>query len=624
MESRTDWEFTANHFVAFPCIAPADGSIDSINVLHRGALAALEWSARDGEPADDEPLLKPVISVNGEVVSWRDTAIERLERWIPRFRTRLTDTLTLNATLCAPTGYESNRRGAVYSFEVENRGSGEASVRIALEGRWKYSLAATGGRRAAPTRNRLVRARQFHALALEMAGPHAAALAVATWGNGVDVVGGTPGHTLAPGAELLVDNGQTIDFSIARTVKVAAGKRVVVPFYLAVAAEREGAFHTAAALHRVGGEQLLRETRLELARLIRRAEDPLLTAILNRHLLFAFFFGVARAIDDERIHPVTSRSPLHSRCATFSERDTLLWCLPALAYADSGLAREVLLRCFEQHSHRAGELVHYLDGSAQRPGFALDHWCAYGIALEQYSRITGDASVFDEPLVADVMRELDAGFYARLHPEVFLVRTELLPSGEPADQPYTTFGNALAVAFIRAAQRCHPEQSPERARLATAADELTSAIWRRCNVDIETGPVLAWSTDLEGEAAVYDDPAGSLRLLPFYGFCDANEPLHRDTMEFLRSDGYALWLGRHKFPGLASRDTPDWPAASGLCTELLAGNRDQALQTLRELSLDHGLITTHYHPDTGAPEGERHDAGLAGFLAWALLQSNNA
>lgn len=623
MELLSDWELTANHFVAFPCIGPGDGSIDSINILHRGALGALEWSARDADSSAGDPLLRPVISVDGEVVSWQDPIVERLERWIPRFRARLTETLSLTATICAPTGYDAGRRGAVYSFEIENRGEREQNVRVALEGRWKHSLAAIGMRRHLPGRNRLVRAPDIDALALEMAGPHAAALAVATWGNGAEVLVDANGEPLAPGKELVVDNGQLLEFTVARTVRVGAGKRVLVPFYLAVAPEREGAFHTAAALHRVGGEQLVRETRLELARLIRRAEDPVLTAMLNRHLLFAFFFGVARAIDDERLHPVTSRSPLHSRCATFNERDTLLWCLPAFAYADAGLAREVLLRCFEQHSHRAGERVHYLDGSVQRPGFALDHWCAYGIALEQYSRITGDASVFDEPLVADVMRELDAGFYARLHPEVFLVRTELLPSGDPADQPYTTFGNALAVAFCRAAQRCHPEQSPERARLATAAEELRSAIWRRCNADLDSGPVLAWSTDLEGSAAVYDDPAGSLRMLPFYGFCEPNEPLYRDTMEFLRSDAYALWLGRHKFPGLAHRDTPEWATTAALCSELIAGEREQALQTLRGLSLDRGLVATHYQPDTGAPTGERHDAALSGFLAWALLHTNN-
>jgi hypothetical protein len=413
-------------------------------------------------------------------------------------------------------------------------------------------------------------------------------------------------------------------FLAGRTVHVAPGRRAAVTFYLGVAAEREGALATAAAMRRLGAEPLLKDTRLELARLARKTPDATLGAILNRNLIFAYFFSVARGLDDERLYPVTTRSPLHPRCATFSERDALLWALPALLLADPPLVRELLLRCFEQYSHRPGEVVRYIDGSVREPGFALDHWCGYILAASAYVEATGDASLVEEMLVAEVLRELETGIYMRLHPEIFLAETELLPSGDPPDHPFATYGNALLHAAFRALVRLRGEDSEEAKRSANAAEEVAAAIWRRCVADVEGLPVLACTTDLGESASIYDDPAGSLQLLPHYGFCDSSEPIWRNTVEFLRSPRYPLWLSNQKYPGLASRSAPTSASTAALCADLLGARRPEALDVLRHLTFAGGVAATHYDPATGAMAGAPHDAALAGFLAWSLHEALNA
>src|SRR5690606_29448063 len=151
---------------------------------------------------------------------------------------------------------------------------------------------------------------------------------------------------------------------------------------------------------------------------------------LNRNLVFNLFYGLGRAIDDDRLYPIASRSPLCAAAAVFNEREALLWSLPALLLADSHVAREALIRAFEQYSHRPGEHMHYLDGVLLAPGFALGQLCAYVLALDRYVRETRDETILDEPIVQDVLRELDANIFGRLHPETFVCATELLPSGE--------------------------------------------------------------------------------------------------------------------------------------------------------------------------------------------------
>jgi hypothetical protein len=614
------WELTANHYVAVPLLARADGSIHSLNVLHRAAHGLLEWSGAL-EPDAGEPLLRPRLRLNGAPLVLDGLTWERLERWIPRWRFK--SQLAITGTVCAPIGYDAGRRGLIYAFEVENTGNAAIDLDLALAGRWQWAFQTVCARRPLPARMTIARGASRDGFALEIAGGVNGALGIALYGS--DVYYETGGdRELQPGDYKTADNGTPLEFAIGRRVRVAPGRRTSVAFCLGVAAEREGALATAGALRRLGIDRALKETRLELARMTRKAADPALGAILNRHLLFCYFFGLGRALDDERLYPTTSRSPLHPRCATFNERDALLWTFPAILLADPQLAREMLMRCFEQFSHRPGESLRYLDGGVLEPGFSLSQWCAYIIALDRYLTVAGDQSVLDEPLIQEVIRELDASTYSRLHPEVFLAASELLPSGDLPDQPYVTYDNALLYASFRILERTSAAESSDRKRFAAAADEVASAIWRKCTADVNGLPVLAWSTDLMEEASVYDDPAGSLQLLPYYGFCEPTEPLWRNTMEFLRSPAYPLWLGDRSFPGLAARGQPKAASTAALCADLITGRTSEAIAIVRKLSLVSGLAAVTYDPDLGTPGSGRHDAAIAGFLAWSLFEATKA
>jgi hypothetical protein len=469
----------------------------------------------------------------------------------------------------------------------------------------------------------VARGGNHHGLVLELGGePSLAALAIHAGGTDAKYMVSTEGDIpveLEPGEERTAGEGETIALRVGRRVLLPPGRRAILALYLAVAVERDGALERAADLRRRGAPELIRLARLALAQMIRRTSDPALGAIINRNLLFNAFYAVGRAIDDERLYPVISRSPLADQGAVFRERDALLWSLPALQLADPLLARELLLRAFEQFSHRAGAHLHYIDGNILSGRFALHQFCAYGVALERYVRETRDETILTEPVIADVLVELDGFIADHLHPEIFLAATELLPSGEPPAHPYVTYDNVLLWAFCSSLGRLRPgtgEDAPLYG--AIAAEEASAAIWRYCTAEVEGLRMLAYSTDLAGEAAVYDDPEGSLLNLPSLGFCAVSDPVWQNTVEFLHSEAYPFWLGKRAFPGLASRQEPDLASLPALCAALLGPRRDEALAILRRLSLAGDLASACYDPDNGASAAGLYHAATAGLLAWTL------
>ncbi len=607
------FELTGNHSIAFPLVDRANGALLRVGVVHGGASGVIEWAAADGEP-----LLAPVFAVDGASVALAQPTWERLESWIPRFTAELGEKLRVRGTLCAPAGHEPGLRGAVYLFEVENRGKSARAVDVSLTGVWRRAVRRVLTERLWGERNRVV---AFGTGVVLEAGARGPALALVPAGAG-DAL---PQEVLADdrpvpeGADAYLPNGQQLHVHLGRRLTVGAGTRAQVSFFLGVAPEGDGALATALHLRQLGAAELLRRGRLELTRLARTPDRGEWAGTVNRALFFNYFFAVGRGVDDDRFYALASRSPLLTEGAVFRERDALLWSLPALTLLDPWLARELLLRAFEQYSHRAGEALHYLDGAVLAPGFALDQACAYALALERYARETQDQDILQEPIVQDVLRDLDDLCFHRLHPEAFLIGTELLPSGDPADHPYVTYDNVLVLAFCRAQPTLWlPADDADRPLLPPGGEEIEAAIWHECTTEVRRTPLLAWSVDLAGEAAIYDDPAGSLALLPFLGFCPADDPLWQATMEFLRSTRYPFWLGDRAFPGLASRRHPAAAGLAALCSDLLGPASERALELLHRLPLADGLAFEAWDPDTGRPVRGLHYAALSGFRGWAL------
>ncbi|HUF51884.1 MAG TPA: glycoside hydrolase family 125 protein [Longimicrobiales bacterium] len=599
--------------------------MDGITVLHGGMSGLIEW-AGDGTV----PLLRLSVAIDDTPVDLRSATWRRLDRWLPAFSITLDDESELSGVICAPAGYPA-ARGFILRVELENRSRTTRSVRAVLDVDWCWSRLRIATARPLAGPNRIA-ADAYGTVTLETDAGRGPTLAIAA-------------HTDAGAAvpeSAQAENGTTLKTQLDVKFDVASKIRGSTTFCIGVGRERDGAIAAAAQLRRTGADQWLRRTRLELSHTLRSAQTHRWSGLLNRNLVFNRFFAAGRGIDDDRVYLVRSRSPYSAAPALFNDREALFWTLPALMIADPSFAREAILRVLDAYSERSGEHTRYIDGGAFDAGFVLDQFLLYPWLIDTYVTSTGDVSLFDEPMVRQIVFETDGGAFMRLHPQHVLASTDLLPSGEPADYPYATMANAVLHAFCSALERLPwidlppvvPTTGGEAAlreagaaaaaaaadlapRLAGAAGEVSAAIWRHCVTDVDGQPLLVSSADLAGKAAVYDDPAMSLALLPLFGVCTTDDPVWRATMEFLRSPAYPLWRDG-VVAGTAGRSSAHAQFAA-LCADLHGHAPDDARDRLLRVELPAGVAAATYDPHTGIAS-DPHHAALAGFLAWSLVR----
>ena len=567
------WQLTGNHWLALPCIHPADGSIHAVGMLHRGARAAVEFAGApnfvDGEGA---PLLKPVVSIDGVVqdLSAGTMAWERAAAWLPTFTCTLGD-IVVRGTIFAPYGRDADVAGAVYAFGIENRGAAARSVTVSMQGTLGYRQLRVRTGRPAEDASRVSKSAADLVLMEGSAQPGLVALALGADGDAEVVVQGS-------------------SFGVTCRVQVAQGESGQVAFYLAAGPERDGAEATAAVLRRRGWKALLAGTRDALQQLEQSSGNEAMDRLINRNLLFSYFYGVARALDDAHYYIVRTRVPWHGAGVTVRDWDALMWTLPAVQLADHGLAREILLRMCELHAYAPGRGVHYLDGTLFEPGFALEGVAAYPIAVDRYIRDTGDDAVVDEPAIGDALYLASDDLRDRRDKRVPLYSTDVTTSGEVAAYPFTLHANAAVAQALEVLKRTLDEQS---ARDVEDPAAVRAAIKRNFASERDPKSKLASSIDLAGHRAEDDVPSASALWIPLYEAFDRQDSLYRRTVKAIPADASLLvrQIGR-----------------------LLGPDGDSVLQWLRRAPL-HGGLAAEVVDATGLAIANGGDAALSGLLA---------
>jgi hypothetical protein len=567
------WQLTGNHWLALPCIHPADGAIYAVGVLHRGARAAVEFAGSAGfVDGEGPPLLKPVIEIDAVVqdLSAGTMVWERAAAWLPTFTCTLKD-VVVRGTVFAPYGRDADVAGAVYVFGVENRGSTKHRVTLRMEGTLGYRQIRVRTGRPAEDASRVSCSADGLVLLEGSAQPGLAALALGTDGDAVITA-------------------QDVSFTMSRVMDVEPGASGQAAYYLAAGPERDGAEATAAVLLRRGWRALLAGTRDALQQLEQSTGADAIDRLINRNLLFAYFYGVGRALDDAHYYLVRTRAPWHGAGVTVRDWDALMWTLPAIQLADTGLARELLLRMCELHAYAPGRGVHYLDGTLFEPGFALEGVAAYPIAVDRYIRDTGDDAIVDEPAIGDALYLASDDLKDRRDSRVPLYSTDVTPSGDVAVYPFTLHGNATAAQALEVLRRTLDEQT---AREVEDPAAVRAAIKRHFAPDRDPKGKLASSVDLVGHRSDEDVASASALWLPLYETLDRQDSLYRRTVKAIPGDSSSLvrQIGR-----------------------LLGPDGEKVLEWLRRAPL-HGGLAAEIVDESGLAVSNGGDAALSGLLA---------
>ncbi len=578
------WQLTGNHWLALPCIHPADGSLHAVGMLHRAARGAIEFAGgadfvNGGSPA----LARPIVRIDGVVreLAAEGMAWERVSAWLPTFSCTVGD-LVMRGTIFAPYGRDADVAGAVYSLSIQNRGKSPVSLTLGLEG--------TLGHR----QQRIRSARTFDD-----------AHRITVGDAGVIVLDGAaiPAHAaLAVGGdgacEVQVTDGDAPRWSLTRDLVVGPGERFEDAFYIGAGPERDGAEATVAVMRRRGWKELLRITTDALRSFEQSIGNDALDRLLNRNLLFAYFYGVGRALDDAHFYLVRTRVPWNSHGLTVNDWEALTWTIPAVQLADADLARELILRMCELHGYAPGSGVHYLDGTLFQAGFSLEGASAYAIAIERYISQTGDDLIVEEPAVSDTLYQSHEDIEARRDNRWPLYSTEVTPAGDPVSFPYTAHANAVVAQAMDMFKRTLDEKTAEKVEDPEA---IRAALRRKFATSEDAGTaVLHAAIDLDGGSSATDDPVASLYWLPFYDSIRREDSVYRRTVRPLDAE-HPAELATH-------------------CARLVGPNAGETLKWLRRAPLDNGLAAEVVDSE-GTAVGNGGDATLAGLLAYTVWYS---
>ncbi len=603
---------TGNEYLSLPEIGP-DGEIASLNVLHRGSRGLLEFRG-----SKDSPLLAPTLTVDGtEALQGESASWSYHHDWMVHFEFRSGGRYLLEGDLFAPPGH----RGCCYRLRLTNLSAELFKAEMGWRGCWSEFNYLIFSRRPIEGKRAVRYDRWTDSLLLEArSGLPLAALALALEAERkedrrspwelTDYPRPTEGEQHPPAA-----TGTA--YRSAVRLSLAPGAAAAVTLYLAVNLEADGAGTTAVDLKRRGGEALAAETARWLQGRRIELDESNAAALLNRNLFFNYFYALGRALDDDSLVPVTSRSPRYYVSAAFWSRDTLLWSFPGLLLIDEALSRELLLTVFQRHLERAGEHAHYINGTLLYPGFELDQLSAYFLALARYESATGDLTLLREEVIYRGLQRLADKALAQFDPESGFYRTFLDPSDDPVLYPFLIYDNALlqcAFTYLAALQAADRWEHP--VDFGEAAAALQQTIYRRGTVKGPRGIMFAWAVNGKGRFQLYDNPPGSLQLLSFYGFCSPADSLFRNTAAWIRSPDNPHFHGDSPFAECGSLHAPNpWPLAA--CNDILALN-EGGVDFLLRAPLDNGFCCETVDPQSGRASTGAAFASAAGFLAHAL------
>ena len=578
---------TGNEQISLPRVNEINAGVEDLTFLHMASRGLIDL--RGGHA---EPLMRPFAAPRGAEAELEGFEWSRLGHWYPRFTARA-GSLALVGVILAPVG----ERGFGYRLKVTNMGAGPVEAAFGLRGQAGSA---------------------WHCVNVDKRIEGSLNCYISGW-SGLPVfeqMCRVPLFALAP----ICDGECRVDFEPAgegwlwrleRSVSLAPGGSAELTVWWGLGLEEISAVTSARELQRRGWDWELRRSLAWLEERSCDLGDEALTRLYNTNLFFCIFFSTGRTLDTEELVLVTSRSPRYYVSAAYWDRDSLLWSFPAVLDADAALAREMLGYVFGRQRRNIGVHSRFIDGTVLEPGFELDELMAPVLALERYVDATGDRSVLADPDVLrgidEILKKLDAERAGSCE----LYETFLQPTDDERVYPYITYDNVLVWRALRALGWLF-----ERPELTERAERVRRAIYDNC---IFNG-AFAWSVDLAGGHDVYDEPPGSLLLLPYYGFCDWDDPVYLKTAAMIRSPDYAYSFAGCEIAEIGCPHAPH-PWLLSIGNSLLCGRAESALEHLRRTRLDNGIACESVDEHTGECTTGEAFATCAGFICHALRRA---
>ncbi len=584
---------TGNEFLSLPKINEQTAGIEDITYLSMGHKGMIE--IRGG---DDLPLIRPFLQVDGHRLPLTQMQWSRDHFWLPLLKGKA-GKMNFSMTILPPIG----ERGFAIRMELE--GAARAPIAWGLEGCWESS---------------------WHCINEDKPLDGTMHCYESGWNHSIvfDFRCGAPMFAFAPMCDREIrsafsqtDSG--ISYTLTERFELLPGESHSTVFYWGLGFEEVAAATSAKEMLRRGWDWEYQRTTRWLNQRTFQMATPKLTEVYNTNLFFCIFYSTGLTLDTEELVCATSRGTRYYVSAAYWDRDVLLWAFPAILDADPQLAEHILHYVFDRQRRNLGIHSRYIDGTVLEPGFELDELMAPVVALESYVNQTADNEILHDPAVMAGIQQILKTLETMRHPEIPLYETFLQPTDDEIVYPYLTYNNVLVWRTMKALAHLYPGRY---GTLEQQAEAVRQAIYAYCVFrDAEQKPYFGWSVDLKGQHNVYDEPPGSLQLLPYYGFCAADDEIWENTVAMIRAPSYAYSFADAPIAEIGCAHAP-YPWILSLCNSLLCGHQEQAFRELEQMEMDNGIACESVDPVLGTCTTGAAFATCAGFLCHSMKKAS--
>lgn len=581
---------TGNDYITLPKIC--DGRMESVTFLYSAFKGLIELEG------GHKPFLSPVVKLGKKTLQMEVTE-GKWGYWLPIFYHEA-DGIRLTQTILPPI----DGRGFIMRLECENLSNTPKTVSFGVEGEWKRVCREINATDELEAEKRLTYG----------------------WFDTPVFSLGVPAPWFAfsflfdkPTQKNTYCNGKMARYSFLHTAVLLSGESACLDCSWGLGYDGVSSVTSALDMQRQTFPVLLEETLRFLNERTFKTNNPLVDKRLNENLFFCYFCSAGRTLDTEQFVCVTSRSSRYYVSSAYWDRDSLLWAFPAILRVDEQRAREILDYAFLTQIKNVGIHSRYIDGCVLEAGFELDCLCAPLLALLAYYEKTGDKGYIALPYIVDGVRKILKILQTKRHKTVCLFETFLYPSDDMHRYPYLTYDNAL-VAYILEKTATMYEDILEKSTLdwckKTSLDTYTAI--RKYGL-AQKENVYAWCVDLKGNYELYDEPAGSLLLLPLFGVCDRTDEVYQNTVRWLYSGRNAYSFSGKPFSELGcSHSAHPWTLS--YANAVLSGNAtEETLKQMLAMQMDDGLACESVSEYTGKSVTGEAFATCAGLYAYALM-----
>ena len=568
---------TGNDFIAVPDISDT-GAIRSINVLSMREKGLIELKG--------DPFITPSIYIDGKRAG--SFSFSYREYWIPEFRFSC-EKADAVLTILTPHGH----KGFCMAFSVTSRNGEKLDAEIRFEVNLSHLVHTVNESKEIEVGEKVRKS---------------------SWEDDfiIETFIGTPFLCFAAmGENASSKTGSDNGFTYVFSNQLTAGGQYSGCLYFGIAFEEVGAVTVCRELQRWGYDRLLMQSVKYIEEHTVRCEGPAYSELLNRNLLFALHYSLGITFDSEELVCITSRSPHYYVSAAYWDRDSLLWSFPAIARIDISLARRVLDYVVQRQARNTGVHSRYIDGSVLEPGFELDELVSPVIALDTYLGNGGDRSILEEREVRKLIDKILCGLEKWKDEKTGLYATFLQPTDDMTHYSFLLYDNALVIKAFRILATLFSDPS-----YAHDADVLHEQCMKYFNVEGE----YVWAVDGNGNYDIYDEPPGSLILLPYYGFCTVDDPAYGKTVERINDASYEYSFSGCPFAAAGCAHAPH-PWVLSLINEFKVFRSPDALDKLLRAPMDEKIACESIDENTGEAATGRAFATCAGFLACALMEA---